>query len=100
MTNDRGRFCKCVGIFSAYVLNPDENITLSDTYFLYNFGRNLKIMITRNSFKEQYLNPINSSRLRAPLILSVPFLVLQEIRSFGRKKRQERSISEYHVPIF
>ena len=34
VTNDRGLFCKYEGIFSAYVLYPDENVTLSDTYFL------------------------------------------------------------------
>ena len=34
VTNDRGLFCKYEGIFSAYVLYPDENVTLSETYFL------------------------------------------------------------------
>ena len=100
MTNDCGLFCKYTGIFSGYVLDPDENLTLGDTYFLYNFGRNLEIMISRNSLKGQFLNPINSSCLRSPLILSVLLLVLQDIRSFGGKKIHRRLISGYHVPIF
>ena len=68
VTNDRGLFCKYEGIFSAYVLYPDENVTLSDTYFLYNFGRNLKILISRNSLREQFLSPTNLSGFRSPLI--------------------------------
>ena len=52
VTNDRGLFCKYEGIFSAYVLYPDENLTLSDTCFLYNFGRNLEIMISISSLRE------------------------------------------------
>ena len=56
VTNDRGLFCKYEGIFSAYVLYPDGNLTLSDTYFQYNFERNLEIMISRSSLWEQFLN--------------------------------------------
>ena len=89
-----------VRILSAYVWYPDENLTLSDTYFLYNFGRNLEIMISRSSLREQFLNPTNSSCSRSPLILSVPLLVLQDIRSFRRKKRHQRCVSGYHVPTF
>ena len=68
VTNDRGLFCKYEGIFSAYVLYPDENLTLSETYFLYNFGRNLKILISRNSLREQFLSPTNLSGFKSPLI--------------------------------
>ena len=100
VTNDRGLCCKYERIFSAYVLYPDENLTLSNTYFLYNFGRNLEIMISRSSLREQFLNPTNSSCSRSPLILSVPLLVLQDIRSFRRKKRHQRCVSGYHVPTF
>ena len=98
VTNDRGLFCKYEGIFSACVLYPDGNLTLSDTYFQYNFGRNLEIKISRSSPWEQFLNSINASCFRSPLILFVPLLVLQDIRSFGRKKRHQRSISRYYVP--
>ena len=100
VTNDHGLFCKYEGIFSAYVLYPDENLMLSDTYFLYNFGRSLEVMISRSSLREQLLNPTNSSRFRSPLILSVLLLELQDIRSFGRKKRHHCWISGYQVPTF
>ena len=100
VTNDRGLFCKYEGILVEYVLHPDENLTLSDTYFLYNFGRNLEIMISRSWLREQFLNPTNSSCFRSPLIFSVPLLVLQDIRSFGRNKRPQRLIFGYHVPTF
>ena len=51
VTNDHGLFCKHEGIFSAYGLFQDENLTLSGTYFLYNVGRNLEIMISRSSLE-------------------------------------------------
>ena len=54
VTNDRGLFCKYGGIFSACVSYPDENLTSSDTYFPYNFGRNLEIMIWRNPLRNSF----------------------------------------------
>ena len=86
MTNGRGLLFKYAGILSAYILYPDENLTLSDTYFLHNFGRNLEIMKLRSSIKEQFLNPINPLCLRSPLILSVLLWMLQELGHLVERK--------------
>ena len=86
VTNGRGLLFKYAGILSTYILYPDENLTLSDTYFLHNFGRNLEIMKLRSSIKEQFLNPINPLCLRSPLILSVPLWMLQELGHLVERK--------------